>query len=452
MTVSQIRPTSSNPVRRAAQSRSFRVLMLLLLHIPLAIVMHSSPLAARLHAVVTLAVGAFWLLTKRDATYWVYWASYVTGAEVLWRMTGGAVSHESAKYAVAIVFILGTLKQRSLPRADKWPLVYFALLLPSCLLMPQFDRELIAFNLAGPFSLAAASLYLSTVHLSTEQLGLVCIAALGPIMSTAYLATHSMLTAESLVFGGGSNRIAAGDSGPNQVSAILGLGALLAFLFVVIERGHRRLRIIVAGILLWMIAQAMLTFSRGGVWTALGAVLVAGFYLVRERRLRRLTLVDGIVAGLLVWYLLLPALDAFTGEMLSARFGSADPTGRDLIVEADLIAFRENPLFGVGPGQSRAYHALLYMPSLPHTEFSRLLAEHGSLGLLSLLILLGVTLRRASARVAPLSKAYSVSLTAWALLDMTHVAMRLVAAPFAFGLASAISPQLSPAHGAMRED
>ena len=66
-----------------------------------------------------------------------------------------------------------------------------------------------------------------------------------------------------------------------------------------------------------------------------------------------------------------------------------------------------------------------------------MLAEHGSLGLLALFILLAMSLGRVWKSLPSLEKAYTVSFTAWALLTMLHSAMRLVAPPFAFGLASA---------------
>jgi len=429
-------PTGS-PVRALAHSYSIRMVVFILLHIPLAYAMDRVQALARIHAVITLVLAVFWLLTHRDPQRLISLTAYVTGAEVLWRMTGGDVSWESAKYAVAIFLILATLKYRRLLVADKRPIAYFLLLLPSCLLLPAFDRQAIAFNLSGPLALAVATMFFSTVRLSKHHLQQICLAILAPVVGSGYLATFSTLTAEELVFGRGSSWIAAGDYGPNQMSAILGLGALVALLFAVTDREHGLLRAFVLVCSLWLAAQAALTFSRGGVWTALGAMLVVALYVVRDSHFHRATTVGTTMLLLLAGYLLIPALDNFTGGALASRYTSLDLTGRDLIVRADLLAFRDNPLFGVGPGQSRAYHAILYQSAMTHTEFSRLLAEHGTLGLISLLILLALALQHARIPAPPLQKAYIVSLTVWAMLYMLHAAMRLVAPSFVFGLAAA---------------
>jgi hypothetical protein len=70
-----------------------------------------------------------------------------------------------------------------------------------------------------------------------------------------------------------------------------------------------------------------------------------------------------------------------------------------------------------------------------HTEFTRLLSEHGTFGLLALLVLVAVAglayLRAPSA----LEKAWVSAFSGWAFIEMSHSAMRIMAISFLFGLA-----------------
>jgi len=133
----------------------------------------------------------------------------------------------------------------------------------------------------------------------------------------------------------------------------------------------------------------------------------------------------------------LPRLDAFTGGALSTRFQNTSSTGRDQIAQADLQIWDENPIFGVGPGESKIEHALYYRRIATHTEYTRLLAEHGLFGLASGLLLIIMAAQsfghirkmrsvRAKAMIGPM--------VLWALLYMTDKAMRLVAPAFTFGI------------------
>ena len=124
-----------------------------------------------------------------------------------------------------------------------------------------------------------------------------------------------------------------------------------------------------------------------------------------------------------------------TNGGFSDRLQSADLTGRDLIIEADLLAFQERPLLGLGPGQSYEYHAITFKPSSSHTEYTRLLAEHGSLGLIAIFVLLIISISRVIKKnQSHLAKGILVSSTAWLLLYMIHAATRLAAPLFLFGL------------------
>ena len=131
-------------------------------------------------------------------------------------------------------------------------------------------------------------------------------------------------------------------------------------------------------------------------------------------------------------FVILPRLDAFTGGALTKRFSNTDLTNRDQIVLEDFRIFLEHPLTGVGVGQGKEHRE---GGAAEHTEFSRLLAEHGLMGLLAflcfLLMLVG-NLRRARSNPA---RALVVGTMGWSVGFMLGTSMRLVAPSFKIGRA-----------------
>jgi O-antigen ligase len=427
-----------NTVQELVASYPVRVIFFILIHIPLAFAFRWNSTISTLHALGTFALGLWFLAHDKYPDRLIYVTAYITGAELLWRAMGASVFWEFGKYSVGLLLLLGLLKYRRMFRADKRPLIYFLLLLPSISLLSVFDREMIAFNLTGPFLLAVATMFFSTVQLTGDRMKRIFVALLAPIVGLGFMASYlTSLYAETIQFGMASIRETSAGYGPNQVASMLGLGTLVAFLYLFIDRRHWGLRLLILGSLVWLLAQATLTFSRGGVWTGIGAAAIGGFYLIRDRRLRGLSvLVIAVVFGV-SYFFVFPALTEFTGDTLSARFRSLDTTGRESIIEDDLRAFAEHPVAGVGPGQSRKYHTFYFGRASAHTEYSRMLAEHGSLGILSMILLIWMAFGKFTMRIPPNRKAYSVAFVTWALLFMTHSAMRLAAPSFLFGLASA---------------
>ncbi len=409
-------------------------LWFILLHAPLVAAMKLSPPVATAHALLTAAVGLR-CLRFRTCEYIIYVIGYVAASEPLWRVSRALIFYESGKYLVAALSILAILRFRLLTRCDKLPLFYFLLLLPSVLMLPEFDRRQVSFNLSGPFALAMCSLFLSTQRISVEMLRKLFLVIQAPILGFAFVATFSTVTTENINFYG--SKVASGGLGNNQASSILGLGLLIAFLYVFIDRHNRPLRWFMAAVGIWCGAQALLTFSRGGVATAIGAIAATSVFLLRDRRSRGALMLRIGLLVLLAVYVVIPQLNVITSGAFADRFTSSHLTGRDRIMEADLMAFRENPLFGVGPGQSKAYHVRTFRLSSSHTEYTRLLAEHGLHGLASMLMLLWMAGSRLMRRAPPASKALAAGFTTWSLLFMFHAAMRMAVVSFIFALGAA---------------
>jgi len=424
--------------QHSLQERSFviRAVLFLLLHIPIALLFQWNNIIVTGHALLTLSLGIYWLVKDQKPVRVIYVIVYISGAELLWRGLDASVFYEYGKYSTSLLLLLLLLKYGGINNADKRGLIYFILLLPAILVLPQFDRELISFNLAGPFVLALAVTFFSKVKMTFYHLGRLCIAILAPVIGLGFLASYGTLTVETIQFTGVSIRATSAGIGPNQVSSVLGLGVMMALLYVMYEKKHGGFRLFLGGVAGWLLIQIMLTFSRGGLWTTIGALFVFGFYLLQDRRSRVYLLLLS-VSVLLVNYLILPMLDNFTGGTLENRIRDFDLTNRDKIMQADLLAFKDEPIFGVGPGRSDYYHSILFRVSSAHTEYTRLLAEHGIFGLAALMILLSICVKRFFLPVSFQQKAIITAFTTWTLLFMFHSATRLVAPSLLFGLSSA---------------
>jgi O-antigen ligase len=410
-------------------------------HVPLALAMRSQAKISTLHVLLTLGIGLLWAISGRRPERVAYVGAYIVGAEVLWRMTNADVYWEFGKYASALIFLVYLFRTGRI-KPPPAILLYFALLLPSAALtLANLDlsdaRNEISFNLSGPFALMVSVWFFSYVQLSRNQLARVFMMLVAPVIGVGSIALYSTATASALVFGHGSNMTTSGGFGPNQVSAILSLGALLALLLVLNSSAALGFRSAMFGVVIALAAQSALTFSRTGLVLVGVCGFLASLYLVKKPRGRLTVVLVWVLLLSIAVFVLLPRLEALTGGAFGERFGAPSVTGRDQLARADLQIWQAHPILGVGPGQARALREALVHRAKAHTEFSRMLAEHGVLGLLSLGLLVGTAVSRFRAARGSETKALVVAVLSWSLLFMLVSAMRLVAPAFFFGLGSA---------------
>jgi hypothetical protein len=218
---------------------------------------------------------------------------------------------------------------------------------------------------------------------------------------------------------------------------MLGLGALLCLVCLLEGSVSRKVRVIVLGLLILFAAQSALTFSRGGLFIAFTSAMLTSLFLISNRRARIRLVVLGAALFLLGSYVILPKLEEFTRGTLVTRFRNTEPTLRDVIVADDLKTWEDNPVFGVGPGQAKYRHKSFRISIAAHTEYSRLVAEHGIFGLAALGLLIIAAARTITGAGSAVERFLKIMVLSWSFLFMLGDAMRLAAPSFLVGLAFA---------------
>jgi hypothetical protein len=419
-----------------------------LLHFPLAMAMYKSSILATMHAaLVVLWVGKV-IFTARRPEILVFVMAYVTGAEVLWRSSGAKVPYETAKYILILLSVFGLL--RFFRGRVIWPpVLYFALLLPSAFLtitsplMAQGENKtifkILAFNMAGPLALACGVAFMAHLRLNRAQLLNIFTALLATALGGAMMIAFALRTAKKVQFGRSSISVIREEFGPNQMSAAIGLGVLMALLILILhDRATTRQRLLLAVCLIFMVGASAMTFSRGGLYNTGGAALALLILLMRDPRV--MLRVAGVVTVLVLVgnFLVLPYLNTYSKGFLLMRLTNTSLTGRDQIAWTDLIIWKENPVYGVGPGRATDYRLEMGRRNQAHTEATRLVAEHGTLGATAGLLLMLMAWRGVFWTRGPRSQAIAAALVIWSFLYMANAAMRLAAPSFMFALAMAL--------------
>jgi len=408
------------------------------LHGVLAVLFRVASPVSKLHAVATLVIGVIIALRSRRTDHVAYVLGYAVGCEVLWRMTRGTLVYEHGKYALIIILaaaLIGMRRRVGQPLAG----VQFLLLLPSAVLtvaaLPiEEARGALAFNLDGPLALCLFVTYFSSIRLSTLQLQKLLLITILPLGGIALLTVFNLSTAPEVQFTRNSNYLVVGGFGPNQVAAVLGLGVYLTFFLLTSGVVKPALRMLLSGLLLLLTAQSIMTFSRNGIYCAVGACFLAGAFLMTDSRMRTKLLIGAPVLALIFVFVIFPQLDDLTGGALGERFQKTSSSGRDEIALRELLVWKENIALGVGPGVGKYVRGDVWAAAA-HTEFTRLVGEHGLLGLGAIALYLLIPWQAYQQAKTRMHKALIVSAVGWSFAFMTANAMRLGTPGFMFGLA-----------------
>jgi hypothetical protein len=241
------------------------------------------------------------------------------------------------------------------------------------------------------------------------------------------------------------------DTSSNQVATILGLGMFLSFYSIINRLNYSGFYYGDIAIMLLFAFQGLLSFSRGGMIIAAAGMAILFFFNNRKQlKGNKGRLFMGGVAtvfGLLIIFQVTNEITdgnlllRYSGETQGTLLGSKEKTadvlvsGRFIIMQEDFALWLANPIMGVGAASSRYLRDRTQFVS-PHIEFSRLLAEHGMLGLLyfSLLLMVFRTAYRGLSK--QVNKGLFIALFVVAMLTTFHAAMRTYLSPTFFILAS----------------
>lgn len=411
-----------------------------LLHIPLGLLLYRSSFLALLYPASVFCYGLYCGINKKERLEKVaYVGAYLVGAEVLWRMAESSIFWEFGKYGTAAIMIVALI-QRGCWRIPKLPLIYFALLLPSVLLTLMNNslseaRGKISFNLSGPFSLFVSCWFFSHVIVGRQQIKKILVTLTIPIVSVAVTTLFYTVTTPVINFTTESNHALSGGFGPNQVSSALGLGAFACMACFIVFRNEFRYSVYFGLFAVFFATQSVMTFSRGGIYTAIGGIIFVAIFQMRKLTVTVKRLIPILGLGLIFLAFIFPFMDNFTGGKLKSRFEDSGTTNRTAIMATDLAMFLQSPILGNGVGEAKDIrHQATGFESASHTEFTRIISEHGSFGIIALLALGLATLHNLQRQKMAFAKALFAGAIAFSTLSMLNSGMRLATPAFLWGL------------------
>ena len=422
---------------------------LLIIHALIALAVFVLPFLSKIYALLIPIVGFYIVyVTKNKNNEVLLIAAYMVGVEVFLRMTGGNFNNEFIKVNVIFFMLFGMIYSNFSINAFVY--CFFLILLIPGILVTSFYadfnmdiRKTLVFNLSGPVCLAISAIYMFKRKILFADLQEIVVAMGLPIITTAvYLFLYNP-SVKDVVTGTQSNFETSGGFGPNQVSTALGLGMFIFFTQLILFSKSKK-RMILNGILLLFISyRAIVTFSRGGVITAVIMIVCLLFLLYcfsnakGKKKFSLVFILTALMAGGIWTYSSLQ-----TSGLINKRYANQDAAGRakkdrlggrEEIMDSEFKLFLDNPILGVGAGMGKKIRKVdLGFEVASHNEIFRMLSEHGLFGIFGLLLLF----------ITPLilyinnrQHLYFLSFYVFWLLTINHAAMRTAAPAFVYALA-----------------
>jgi O-antigen ligase len=421
----------------------------LLLHVGIAILVSKFRVLAQVYLLAIVVYFVFQIIRQTNKTYYALGAAaYIAAAEIFLRMSKAMPFWELGKYLVIFFMLLGMFYEGFKLKA--WPVLAFLfLLLPGVIVgylnFDYFDesfRKAVLFNLSGPLSLFATALFCYQRQIKFKTLLKVVDLMMLPVLTMVVYIILYAPALENIVFTTESSQAASGGYSGNQVATVLGLGMFLAYIRFLIPYKNYLLNLINTGLLGLLTYRCLLTFSRGGFITAIVmmavfTVLFINWAPLAKKAKATVKLIGLGIGGFLLWGTVM----AVTGGLIYNRYAGQNTRGEDQditsgrgdIISEELTAFLEDPFLGVGVGMGKFFRIEEEGSSLAtHNEVARMLAEHGVLGILALLILLLIPLGFLLSKNRNL---LMLPFVAFWFLTINHSAMRVALPGFMYGFA-----------------
>lgn len=407
------------------------------------------------------------LLTTRNFSKSIHhFLCYFLGIEVFTRILKLApyIPMEAGKYFALLFLPLGLMLRVNNTgrfKPNKIGLVIFILSLPSIIMIKQNFMQSLVFDWAGIATLGLYVMYFSNFIFDKVELNKMIRLIMYPLLSVCVYLFISTPSLSQLEFTLGANFEASGGFGPNQVASMLGMGIFLVTTSLLLNYKPFKERWIEVVLLLLLVYRGILTSTRGGIFSAILAI-VPIFLFGRVNKASPLRKISMLVICIIGAFLIFKYLNHASGDALAERYegetmettvGDKDrslesiTTGRTDLIQEEFQIFLDHPFFGVGPGQAADMWDIDFT-NASHTEFTRLLAEHGLFGVIICIILISSMYLVWARRFKSLQYGYAYYLNLafliFSLSMSTHAAMRTMITPFFFGLAYARFKTLTP--------
>lgn len=424
-------------------------LLAILAHVGMGFLFFYIPILGYIYGLLMLAFGIFYILkTQNKNNEVLLFAAYFTGIDVYLKMIDAIILNEFGKYTVLIFMLMGII-YRGFSKGAFLYVLFLVLLIPGIyigaenLSLDADIRKAIAFNMTGPACLGVCAIYTYQRSISFDRLKDVMAMLMFPLVAMLVNLFLYAPSIQEVVKSTQSNFATSGGFGPNQVSTVLGLAMFIAFVQFLFSSGSRIIQGFNIALLALFAFRCIITFSRGGMITGLlmmGLLLLVMYRVMNLKAKGKIVLIAGLsaFAGLLIW----GYSSIQTGGLIEKRYANESATGvkktsvlsgRELLIESELNMFLDNPIFGVGVGKNKEVRfESTGVQAASHNEMTRMLAEHGSLGLTAFLILLFPPL---FLYLNNPTQIFALIFMVFWLLTINHAAMRIAAPAFIYSLA-----------------
>jgi hypothetical protein len=423
-------------------------LNLILFHVGIGFLVFLFPFVSKIYGYAIFILGAFYIIKKQNKNNEALMAAaYVVGSEVFLRMTGGNPLYEISKYGVMVFIFIGMyFSGFSKGATPYW--IFILLLVPSVVLSTfvlDFETDIknaIAFNISGPVCLAVASLYTFRRKILLGEMNTILLCMGLPIVTVMTYVTFYTPNIMDVITSTQSNFETSGGFGPNQVATILGLGMFIFFSRIILESKTKYMVIINLIVALNLSYRGIVTFSRGGMVTGLLMIILLILFLYTKSNFAGRVKLNYLIALVFIAMVTTWGYTSFqTGGLIDKRYANQDAagrvkeskfTGREEVAKGEIDIFLDNPIFGVGVGKGVEVRlAKTGDGTLSHDEITRMLAEHGTLGIFGLLILFFTPL---FLYVENKFNMYLLCFVAFWFFTINHAAMRTAAPAFVYSL------------------
>lgn len=416
------------------------------------------PIIAWYYFLVFDTIRCFILADSNNRNYVLAYALvYFSSFELIGRMSSSSpfIPYESSKYLMMFLSIIGIIFNIHKIKFNNFGIYLLLLLIPSLLIdkSGMVKTSDIIFNLFGVFNIAFALIFLSVIKVNRWKfiswIRLIVFPII-PVLVYVFIKTPDY---SDLEFELSANFDTTGGFGSNQVSTVLGLGAFLFATAYILRFRITSNRIFDIVLFSGFTLQGFLTFSRGGmVGAALDLMTLVYFLLkVGNNQLRLMKIPNPkkyilpAAMGLVLFFVI---GNLITGGNLALRYQgqtAGTMTGKHEVdfnkftsarwklFAEDMLVFSQYPVFGSG-GASSKYLRKSTKGEITHVELSRLIAEHGVLGIIITILFVMMYFRIRDSKTDGINKAFQMSLFILAIFTSFHAATRTFLTPLLVSL------------------